>query len=67
MPNIIENQQKYFEVNREIISTNKIKDLSKINFDSGKTIILNPGFEVQRGSVFNAIIDGCPGKINSEN
>ena len=67
VPNIIENQQKYFEVNREIISTNKIKDLSKINFDSGKTIILNPGFEVQRGSVFNAIIDGCPGKINSEN
>ncbi|WP_435355730.1 3-coathanger stack domain-containing protein [Emticicia sp. SJ17W-69] len=67
IPNIIENQQRYFEVNGEIISTNKIKNLSKINFDSGKTIILNPGFEVQSGSVFKAIIDGCPGKINAEN
>ncbi|AFK05737.1 hypothetical protein Emtol_0003 (plasmid) [Emticicia oligotrophica DSM 17448] len=67
IPTIIENQQRYFEVNDEIISSNKIKNLSKINFDSGKTITLNPGFEVQRGSIFKAIIDGCPGKINSEN
>ncbi|MFY7908651.1 MAG: beta strand repeat-containing protein [Emticicia sp.] len=36
----------------------------KLTLDSGKSILLQPGFEAKTGSVFRAFIDGCGGTTN---
>jgi hypothetical protein len=36
----------------------------KLTLDSGKSILLQPGFEAKTGSVFKAHIDGCGGITN---
>jgi trimeric autotransporter adhesin len=48
-----------YESNDIITSTIKIIPISNITCDSQKSITLNPGFEVQSGSIFKAQIDGC--------
>jgi cytochrome c peroxidase len=40
-------------------STTQIQSGNEVNFISGKSIILNPTFEVKAGSVFKAQIGGC--------
>jgi Metallo-peptidase family M12/Ig-like domain CHU_C associated len=54
---------KTFTTNGLISATNKINSLNGtfISYDSGKSIVLNPGFEVNStsGASFKAIIKGC--------
>ena len=53
------NTKSKFESNDQINSISKISPVSNIVYDSQKSILLNPGFEVLPGSTFKAIIDGC--------
>ena len=53
------NTKSIFESNDQINSIVKISPVSKITYDSQKSILLNPGFEVLPGSIFKAVIDGC--------
>lgn len=53
------NEVKKYEVSENIISTSTIKVNSQVKFDAGKSILLNPGFKVENGSVFKARINGC--------
>ncbi len=53
------NTKSKFESNDRINSITKISPVSNIVYDSQKSILLNPGFEVLSGSTFKAIIDGC--------
>ena len=47
-----------FEVEQTITANNVIY-IANVIYDAGKSITLNPGFEVKNGSVFKAVIDGC--------
>lgn len=42
-----------------IQANNKINPNTIVNFNAGKKIILNNGFETKNGSVFSAFIEGC--------
>ncbi|MCP9763291.1 3-coathanger stack domain-containing protein [Lacihabitans soyangensis] len=53
------NTKSKFESNDQINSITKISPVSNIVYDSQKSILLNPGFEVLPGSTFKAVIDGC--------
>lgn len=59
--NEINNATQKLEAVDFIASSNKIQLNSNITYDSGKHIILNPGFSVTNGSIFKAQIDGCGG------
>lgn len=48
-----------YEASNTINATNKIIPISNITYDAQNSVVLNPGFEVQAGSVFKAQIDGC--------
>ena len=42
-----------------IMASNKVISLAKVNFQGGKAIVLNAGFEAKNGTVFKAEIGGC--------
>lgn len=49
-----------FTAHENIISDTKIiNPTSKVEYNAGKSISLNPGFSTQTGSVFKAKIEGC--------
>lgn len=50
---------KLIESGKTITSNSSILLNSEVTFDSGGEIILSPGFKVENGGVFKAIIDGC--------
>jgi hypothetical protein len=50
-----------FESSELIAANNKLQFTSNTIYDSGKSIILSPGFGVEKGSIFKAQIDGCGG------
>lgn len=58
-----------FETNGIIESSQIISGSSTIvDYDSGTSICLDPGFEVTNGSIFHAFIEGCFGaQINNQN
>ena len=47
------------EISVQNSSTTQIQSGNEVNFISGKSILLNPTFEVKAGSVFKAQISGC--------
>jgi len=49
----------YRQVSQEIISTSKIENMTRIFFDAGQSIKLNNGFEVEKGGIFTAKLEGC--------
>lgn len=53
------NTSAKYESSGTITGANKIIPVSNITYDAQNSVILNPGFEVQAGSVFKAQIDGC--------
>ena len=58
---VFENYQnfKFLEVNSSAILKNKILENSNIIIDSGRNIILEPGFETKNNVIFSALIEGC--------
>lgn len=50
-----------YETNGVIESTQTIDNPAQIDYDSGSSILLSPGFEVKAGPLFHAFIDGCSG------
>ncbi len=50
--------QSYF--GSQIISSQTIKPVSKINYTGSSSILLQPGFSVENGNVFKAQIGVCP-------
>jgi hypothetical protein len=48
-----------FEAGLEIKARNKLTGTSNVKYDSGKYILLEAGFLVDKGAVFSAYIDGC--------
>ena len=48
-----------WEAGLQITATNKITGSSNVKYDSGKYVLLNPGFKADAGTVFTAYIDGC--------
>lgn len=46
-------------VEDDIYSSNYIKNSSDIAYDAGSKIVLEPGFRVESGSLFNGFIGGC--------
>jgi len=49
----------YRQASNEIISTSAIKGMTRIFFDAGQNIMLEPSFEVLTGGEFIAQIGGC--------
>lgn len=47
------------EANIGITATNKVSSGANAKYDAGKYILLNAGFEANKGSIFKAYIDGC--------
>jgi Ig-like domain CHU_C associated/Pregnancy-associated plasma protein-A/GEVED domain len=65
--NNLSNVTRVFTTSKNVINTNpgqinatNIITGGNITYDSGKNIILSPGFSVSAGSVFLAQIGGCP-------
>ena len=58
---VTENYQnfKFLEVNSSAILKNKILENSNIIIDSGRNIILEPGFETKNNVVFSTLLEGC--------
>ncbi|RFS17027.1 3-coathanger stack domain-containing protein [Emticicia sp. C21] len=50
---------KKLEVSDKITATSIIMEGASIKHDAGKAIILNPGFQVQNGGIYQAYINGC--------
>lgn len=50
---------KFLEVNTSAILKNKLLENSNIIIDSGRNIILEPGFETKNNVVFSTLIEGC--------
>ncbi len=53
------NQDSDFIVDKYIVGSNKLNPGVKVNYYANNSIILNPGFETQLGSVFTTSMDGC--------
>lgn len=47
------------QVNNSIVSTQVINSNISLSYKAGKSIALNPGFNANSGSIFNAQIAGC--------
>lgn len=45
--------------NGEIVATNKIINNANVKYNSGKSIVLGPGFSTTEGVIFKAEIGGC--------
>lgn len=45
----------------QIIATNTVTSASKLRYDGTKSVLLQPGFKVEQGAVFEAINNGCGG------
>ena len=58
---VLENYQNFIllEVNSSAILKNKILENSNVIIDSGRNIILEPGFETKNNVVFSTLIEGC--------
>jgi chitodextrinase len=50
-----------FEASENITATNRIYNSMNLTYDAAKSVLLNPGFRADNGSVFRANIDGCGG------
>jgi len=50
-----------FETDGVIISDQVIGSGITVDYDSGTSISLEPGFQINLGAIFNAFIDGCGG------
>jgi ELWxxDGT repeat protein len=48
-----------FEAMNTIIATNKIREASNVEYSANKSVILLPGFDVEKGSVFRTTLVGC--------
>ncbi|MDP5139924.1 MAG: hypothetical protein NWP83_05570, partial [Spirosomaceae bacterium] len=48
-----------FEAGLEIKAANKLTGNSNVKYDSGKYVLLQPGFVTETGTIFEAYIDGC--------
>lgn len=46
----------------KIEANNAVQSPATVKYDAGDYILLNPGFKVETGAVFRAIIDGCGGQ-----
>jgi hypothetical protein len=51
-----------FESNDSISASNLLENGVNIKYDAAKKVLLNPGFKVEQGAVFEAFIDGCGGE-----
>lgn len=58
LTNIVSSTIKY-EALESIIANNMIVQPANVIYDAAKSIVLQPGFQVQYGSIFKAYIDGC--------
>ncbi|WP_340240526.1 3-coathanger stack domain-containing protein, partial [Emticicia soli] len=47
------------QASMQIVAGNRITAPANVTYNAGKSILLNPGFEVRGGSVFKAQIQGC--------
>lgn len=56
-----------YESTDYIISNAVIVSGAKVDYDATTYILLQPGFEVQSGAVFNAFIDGCNNGVGGVN
>jgi Concanavalin A-like lectin/glucanases superfamily len=45
----------------QIIATNTVSSVSKLRYDGTNSVLLQPGFKVEQGAVFEAINNGCGG------
>lgn len=45
----------------QIIATNTVTSVSKLRYDGTNAVLLQPGFKVEQGAVFEAINNGCGG------
>ncbi|GAB2636821.1 hypothetical protein GCM10027035_33150 [Emticicia sediminis] len=45
----------------QIIATNTVTTTSKLRYDGTKSVLLQPGFKVEQGAVFEALNNGCGG------
>ena len=48
-----------YESNDHIISSATIQSGARVDYDATDYVLMEPGFDVQLGSVFSAFIDGC--------
>lgn len=55
----LSNQNYNVSVNGILNSTSTIEPNARVNFTASKAIILNPGFRVDNGGVFQTFITGC--------
>ncbi len=56
-----------YEAEKIVYANGVIVSGNKITYDSGKEILLKPGFEAKGGSVFLAVIEGCGGVYQMTN
>lgn len=61
LPSTIATNQR-FETNGAITATNKVLSTGTATYDAGTYVLLKAGFEVQKGAVFTAFLDGCGNK-----
>ena len=45
----------------QIVGTNIINSNTEIRYDASKSILLQPGFKVEQGAIFEAYTNGCGG------
>lgn len=55
----LSNDSIQIEVTNSIFSNNLITSGCNIIYDAGQLVEMNPGFEVEVGALFEAVIDGC--------
>lgn len=50
-----------FESPNIISASNLLENGANVKYDAAKKTLLNPGFRVEQGAIFEAFIDGCGG------
>ncbi len=60
-------QRLHYEAISFINSNTTIASTNDLTFDAGQEITLQPGFEVQAGATFLAVVDGCGGQVQPFN
>lgn len=55
----VENGIADYESDTYIVSEATVHATARVDYDATTHIVLNPGFKVEAGAVFNAFIDGC--------